>query len=121
MALAGRTARLGPPGPARRRGGGGGFALGGAGGSAGASAGLSAPGGIGSSATATLTSAERRLYDYVSAHRDGASYLMAVDSWESASPYILATGQRGSSPCTRAPRVPDRLTTLRVPTGHRVR
>jgi 4-amino-4-deoxy-L-arabinose transferase-like glycosyltransferase len=62
----------------------GGVAPGGAGG---------AGGGIGSSATATLTSAERRLYDYVSAHRDGASYLMAVGSWEEASPYILATGQ----------------------------
>ena len=44
-------------------------------------------------ATVTLTSAEQRLYDYVSAHRDGASYLMAVGSWEEASPYILATGQ----------------------------
>jgi 4-amino-4-deoxy-L-arabinose transferase-like glycosyltransferase len=52
-----------------------------------------APGGIGSSATVTLTTAEQRLYDYVSAHRDGASYLMAVSSWEEASPYILATGQ----------------------------
>jgi hypothetical protein len=58
--------------------GGGGFASGGAGGGA--------PGGIGSSAAATLTCAEQRLYDYVSAHRDGAGYLMAVDSWESASP-----------------------------------
>ena len=62
----------------------GGVAPGGAGG---------AGGGIGSSATTTLTSAEQRLYDYVSAHRDGASYLMAVGSWEEASPYILATGQ----------------------------
>jgi 4-amino-4-deoxy-L-arabinose transferase-like glycosyltransferase len=52
-----------------------------------------AGGGIGASATVTLTSAEQRLYDYVSAHRDGASYLMAVGSWEEASPYILATGQ----------------------------
>jgi 4-amino-4-deoxy-L-arabinose transferase-like glycosyltransferase len=50
-------------------------------------------GGIASSATTTLTAAEQRLYDYVSAHRDGASYLMAVGSWEEASPYILATGQ----------------------------
>jgi hypothetical protein len=62
----------------------GGVAPGGAGG---------AGGGIGSSAATTLTSAEQRLYDYVSAHRDGASYLMAVGSWEEASPYILATGQ----------------------------
>jgi hypothetical protein len=52
-----------------------------------------AGGGIGASATATLTTAEQRLYDYLSAHRDGASYLMAVGSWAEASPYILATGQ----------------------------
>jgi 4-amino-4-deoxy-L-arabinose transferase-like glycosyltransferase len=50
-------------------------------------------GGIGSSAATTLTSAEQRLYDYVNAHRDGASYLMAVESWQTASSYILATGQ----------------------------
>jgi 4-amino-4-deoxy-L-arabinose transferase-like glycosyltransferase len=43
--------------------------------------------------SATLTSAENRIYDYVSAHRDGADYLMAVDSWTEASPYILTTGQ----------------------------
>jgi 4-amino-4-deoxy-L-arabinose transferase-like glycosyltransferase len=62
-------------------------------GPAGGMGGLGAGGGIGASATVTLTSAEQRLYDYVSAHRDGASYLMAVGSWEEASPYILATGQ----------------------------
>jgi len=62
-------------------------------GPAGGMGGLGAGGGIGASATVTLTSAELRLYDYVSAHRDGASYLMAVASWEEASPYILATGQ----------------------------
>ena len=50
-------------------------------------------GGIGMSATTTLTSAEQQIYDYVSAHRDGASYLMAVGSWEEAGQYILATGQ----------------------------
>jgi 4-amino-4-deoxy-L-arabinose transferase-like glycosyltransferase len=50
-------------------------------------------GGITSSATTSLTSAEQLIYDYVSAHRDGASYLMAVGSWEEAGPYILATGQ----------------------------
>jgi 4-amino-4-deoxy-L-arabinose transferase-like glycosyltransferase len=43
--------------------------------------------------TDTLTSAQREIYDYVSAHRDGASYLMAVESWTEASPYILTTGQ----------------------------
>jgi hypothetical protein len=62
-------------------------------GPAGGMGGLGAGGGIGASATVTLTSAEQRLYDYVSAHRDGASYLMAVGSWEEASPFILATGQ----------------------------
>ena len=50
-------------------------------------------GGITSSATTTLTTAEQRIYDYVSAHRGGASYLMAVGSWEEAGQYILATGQ----------------------------
>jgi 4-amino-4-deoxy-L-arabinose transferase-like glycosyltransferase len=44
-------------------------------------------------ATQSLTSSERDIYDYVSAHRDGASYLLAVQSWSEASPYILATGQ----------------------------
>jgi 4-amino-4-deoxy-L-arabinose transferase-like glycosyltransferase len=41
----------------------------------------------------TLTAAQTRLYDYVSAHRDGAPYLMAVTSWSQAAPYIEATGQ----------------------------
>jgi 4-amino-4-deoxy-L-arabinose transferase-like glycosyltransferase len=50
-------------------------------------------GGIQASATTTLTSSEKQIYDYVSAHRDGASYLFAVSSWETASPYIEATGQ----------------------------
>jgi hypothetical protein len=68
-------------GPAGGMGGGGGVPSGGAG------------GGISASATTTLTAAEQRLYNYVSAHRDGAGYLMAVGSWEEASPYILATGQ----------------------------
>jgi 4-amino-4-deoxy-L-arabinose transferase-like glycosyltransferase len=71
----------------------GGFTPGAAGAAGAGGAGGGAPGGIGASATTTLTSAEQRLYGYVSAHRDGASYLMAVGSWEEASPYILATGQ----------------------------
>ena len=29
----------------------------------------------------------------MSAHRDGAGYLMAVESWDTAAPYIVATGQ----------------------------
>jgi 4-amino-4-deoxy-L-arabinose transferase-like glycosyltransferase len=44
-------------------------------------------------ATITLSASERKLYDYLTAHRDGASYLMAVASWSGASPYILSTGQ----------------------------
>ena len=52
-----------------------------------------AGGGLQATATTTLTSAEQRLYDYTSAHRDGASYLMAVSSWEEAGEYILSTGQ----------------------------
>jgi 4-amino-4-deoxy-L-arabinose transferase-like glycosyltransferase len=62
------------------RGGAGGFGGGGA-------------GGIQGSATTSLTSSEKQLYDYVTAHRDGAAYLFAVSSWETASPYIEATGQ----------------------------
>ena len=50
-------------------------------------------GGIAATATITLSAAEQRIYDYVSAHRDGAGYLMAVGSWDTAAPYIVATGQ----------------------------
>lgn len=41
----------------------------------------------------TLTSGQQELYRYVSAHRNGAAYLLAVSSWSQASAYILATGQ----------------------------
>ena len=44
-------------------------------------------------AATTLSAGEQQLYDYLTAHRDGASYLMAVASWSEASPYILSTGQ----------------------------
>jgi hypothetical protein len=57
---------------------------------------IAGPGGAGANpfhVTATLTGPERRIYTYVSAHRNGASYLMTVQSWSQASPYILATGQ----------------------------
>jgi 4-amino-4-deoxy-L-arabinose transferase-like glycosyltransferase len=50
-------------------------------------------GGIQGSATTSLSSSEKAIYNYVSAHRGGASYLFAVSSWETASPYIEATGQ----------------------------
>jgi hypothetical protein len=72
---------------------GGAAGAGGTAGTAGAGGAGGAGGGIGLSAVTTLTSAEQQLYNYVSTHRDGASYLMAVESWETASPYILATGQ----------------------------
>jgi hypothetical protein len=64
-----------------------------AGGSFNAIAGPSGEGGNPFHITTTLDRAERRLYAYLSAHRDGASYLMSVQSWSRASPYILATGQ----------------------------
>jgi 4-amino-4-deoxy-L-arabinose transferase-like glycosyltransferase len=67
--------------------GSGGFPAGGPGGGAGGGAG----GMMG--ATTSLTSSERQIYDYVSANRGSASYLMAVGSWSEASPYILSTGQ----------------------------
>lgn len=51
------------------------------------------PGGILDSARTTLDGTEQGIYGYVSAHRAGASYLMAVPPWLQASPYILATGQ----------------------------
>jgi 4-amino-4-deoxy-L-arabinose transferase-like glycosyltransferase len=54
------------------------------------------PGGAGGNPyriTTTLDGAERRIYTYIRAHRNGASYLMSVQSWLQASPYILATGQ----------------------------
>jgi 4-amino-4-deoxy-L-arabinose transferase-like glycosyltransferase len=44
-------------------------------------------------ATTALSSSEQQIYHYVSAHRGGASYLLAVSSWTEASPYIEATGQ----------------------------
>ncbi len=62
------------------------------GGAGGGGAGGGGAGGILGSTT-ELSAGERELYDYVSAHRDGASYLMAVPSWTEASPYILSTGQ----------------------------
>ena len=64
--------------------------------------GTAAPGGFGAGggpqaamlgATTTLSASEQKLYNYVNAHRQGASYLMAVSSWNEASPFILSTGQ----------------------------
>jgi hypothetical protein len=42
--------------------------------------------------TASLTTAQRNIYSFVTAHRGAAEYLMATDSWSMAAPYILATG-----------------------------
>jgi 4-amino-4-deoxy-L-arabinose transferase-like glycosyltransferase len=71
--------------------GAGGVASGGFGG-AGGSGGSGGAGGM-MGATTSLTSSEQEIYNYVSANRGSASYLMAVGSWSEASPYILATGQ----------------------------
>jgi 4-amino-4-deoxy-L-arabinose transferase-like glycosyltransferase len=57
-----------------------------------ASAGPSA-GGFGLTATATLSTEESRILDYVDAHRGGAKFVMATTSWSTAGPYIEATGQ----------------------------
>jgi 4-amino-4-deoxy-L-arabinose transferase-like glycosyltransferase len=50
-------------------------------------------GGILDSTSTTLTSSQESLYRYLTAHRDGARYLFAVQGWTEAGPYILATGQ----------------------------
>jgi 4-amino-4-deoxy-L-arabinose transferase-like glycosyltransferase len=56
---------------------------------------LAGPGGAGGGilGSTTLTSSQQQLFRYVSAHREGASYLLAVQSWTEASAYILVTGQ----------------------------
>jgi hypothetical protein len=43
--------------------------------------------------TDTLTAEQRRLDDYLVAHRGGARFLAAMTSWNSAGPYIMATGR----------------------------
>jgi 4-amino-4-deoxy-L-arabinose transferase-like glycosyltransferase len=49
-------------------------------------------GGWGGTST-ILSGTQRDVYDYVTAHRGGAEYLMATQSWSQAAPYILATGK----------------------------
>ena len=81
-----------PNGPGERAGEQGGFpGAGGFGGARGPGGGSALGGGIFGSTS--LTSGQQQLYRYVSAHRDGAGYLLAVSSWSQASAYILATGQ----------------------------
>ncbi len=55
-------------------------------------AGAGGPGG-GIFGSTSLSASQQQLYRYVSAHRDGAGYLLAVSSWSEAAAYILATGQ----------------------------
>jgi 4-amino-4-deoxy-L-arabinose transferase-like glycosyltransferase len=43
--------------------------------------------------TETLTPAQQRLDDYLMAHRAGARFVAATTYWNSARPYIMATGQ----------------------------
>ena len=89
----GRGARRRVPGggdPGGRRAGGTGEP-GGFGGAGGPGGGGGLGGGIFGSTS--LTASQQQLYRYVSAHRDGAGYLLAVSSWSEASAYILATGQ----------------------------
>jgi 4-amino-4-deoxy-L-arabinose transferase-like glycosyltransferase len=64
---------------------------GGFGGAGGPGGGRGLGGGIFGSTS--LTASQQQLYRYVSAHRNGAGYLLAVSSWSDASAYILATGQ----------------------------
>jgi len=42
----------------------------------------------------TLSSERQRIYDYLVAHRDGAKFVAAAESWNTAGPYITATGGR---------------------------
>jgi hypothetical protein len=81
------------PGDGTGKNGSGAPGFGGAEGAGGAGGGFGGGAGGILGSTDSLTTAERDVYDYVSAHRDGASYLMAVSSWSDASPYIIATGQ----------------------------
>ncbi|WP_308013977.1 glycosyltransferase family 39 protein [Streptantibioticus parmotrematis] len=48
----------------------------------------------GMTATASLTSDERKLWNYVSEHRDGAEYPLATIGWRQAESYILVTGEK---------------------------
>ncbi|GIF46003.1 4-amino-4-deoxy-L-arabinose transferase-like glycosyltransferase [Asanoa ferruginea] len=80
-----------PPGPGPA--GAGGFpggpsGPGGPGGGAGAPGAAAGPGG----GSDTLTAAQQTLVDYLEAHRDGARFVAATDSWTSAGSYIMATG-----------------------------
>ncbi|MFI9802874.1 ArnT family glycosyltransferase [Streptomyces sp. NPDC052301] len=85
----------GRPGPASQAGAGtsGPVTWGGAGGMGGIGpGGLGGPGGFVVEESGGLTTAQRRLLDYVRAHQGSARYVLATSRWSTASPYILATG-----------------------------
>ncbi|WP_414942497.1 ArnT family glycosyltransferase [Amycolatopsis sp. cmx-11-51] len=42
----------------------------------------------------TLTDTQRSLYDYLLAHREGARYVAATTSWQTAGQFIVPTGER---------------------------
>jgi hypothetical protein len=55
------------------------------------------PGGLGGGASTaagdTLDAGEQRLDRYLTAHQGGAEFVAVTDSWRTAQPYIMATGQ----------------------------
>jgi hypothetical protein len=71
---------------------------------------------------ATLTADQTRILQYATAHRDGAQYLFATDSWNAASPYILATaapilpmgGFSGQAPSPTLPQFQQLVSTGQV-------
>lgn len=46
-----------------------------------------------STTASTLDTAQRDIDRYLTAHRGGAEFVAATDSWRTAQPYIMATGQ----------------------------
>jgi 4-amino-4-deoxy-L-arabinose transferase-like glycosyltransferase len=63
-------------------------------GASGGSTGFGGFGGFGGQEDGGLTTSQRKLLDYTTAHQGPATYAFATTSWNSASPYILATGAR---------------------------
>jgi hypothetical protein len=85
-------ARHGGGGSGTSRNSSGGSGGGGSGGGGNSGRGTAGMGGWGGDST-SLTSAQRDIYSYVSAHAGNAPYLMATTYWGQAAPYILATGK----------------------------
>lgn len=67
------------------------FGFGGGQGGARQGGGPGGPGGFGDS-NGKLTTAQQLLLDYAKAHQGNAKYVFATTNWNTASPYILATG-----------------------------